>query len=267
MTATNASFLERRVRGYTEMRGSLTTVQSPIRFSKPSKRRVWRDVLPIVLLGVALLCAVSAGILLFGGGDSTEDPPVANESAQLPGTAYAGIVGAQQAEVQSEYRVRDFESRLDRAATDEERAEVIAAERTAIDARVEELETRKTDVQAARGNETAYRVRVTSHVSHSLTLQQRLERVTDAAETLEPSLREEHGLSSETLEALESQIDALTTPEMVDAARQVAGDDVGTALDNDDHDDDDDDGDDDGDDDDDDDDGGDENDDDEDDDE
>jgi len=82
---------------------------------------------------------------------------------------------------------------------------------------------------------------VTGFVAQSLILEQRLDRVEVATETLSPSVREEFDLTDQTFNRLRDRVTSLTTPAMIDIARGVAGDDVGDDLDEEDDDDDDDD--------------------------
>ena len=185
----------------------------------------------VVLFGLALVCAVVAGVALVDLGDGTTLQPPTNESVDAPGLGYAGVVGAQEAEVRDEYDTRSFETQLTRASDPASRAAVVANEMRQVEASLERLETRRNDLQGDDG--PAYRSRVTSFVAQSVVLEQRLDRVRGAAETLSPSVREQYGLTAATFGTLQNRADALVTPEMLAVARGVAGDDVGDDFDDD----------------------------------
>ena len=191
----------------------------------------------VALFGLALLCALLAGFVMFDLGGILVDQPPVNGSVDSPGIGYAGIVGAQEAEVREEYDSRSFGERLAAASSNASRAAVIKEETNRIAARLEILETRKAELQEIDDDN---RAQVTSFVAQSRVLEQRLDRVQQAAETLPPALREEYGLTEQTFRTLRTQTEALTTPEMRALARDVAGDDVGDDLDDDDDDPDDD---------------------------
>lgn len=190
----------------------------------------------VLLFGLAIVCAVIAGVVLFDIGRSPGDHPPANASAS-PGPGYSGIVGAQEAEVRSAYDARSFEERLAQASSDESRAAVIEAETRQIEVRLEELELRKDELQDLDADQSAYRAHVTSFVAQSRVLDQRLDRAQQAAETLPPALRDEYGLTAQNFRTLQNRTETLTTQKMVALARQVAGDDIGNDFENDDDDD------------------------------
>jgi hypothetical protein len=196
---------------------------------------------PAVLFGLAVVCAVLAGLLLFDlGGGFPGDPPV-NGTADGPGLGFTGIVGAQEAEVREAYDSRSFEERLAGASDDESRAAVIATELEQLHTRLDTLEAQRADLEASDDDDDdrEYRARATGFVAQSLILEQRLDRVEVATETLSPSVREEFDLTDQTFNGLRDRVTSLTTPAMIDIARGVAGDDVGNDLDEEDDDDDD----------------------------
>jgi hypothetical protein len=185
------------------------------------------------------MCAVLAGMLLFDlGGGLPGDPPI-NGTADGPGLGFTGIVGAQEAEVREAYDSRSFEERLAEASNDESRAAVVSTELEQLGTRLDTLEAQRADIEAIDDDDDdrEYRTRVTRFVAQSLILEQRLDRVEAAAETLSPSVREEFDLTDRTFNMLRDRATSLTTPAMIDIARGVAGDDVGDDL-NDDRDDD-----------------------------
>lgn len=134
-----------------------------------------------------------------------------------------GIVGPQEAEVRDEYNTRSFDDRLAHSSGNDSRVAIIEAETRQIESRLNHLETRKVNLQEADDDT---RARVTSFVAQSKVLEQRLDRVQQASQTLPPSLRAEFGLTEETIGPLQERISTLTTSEMRDLARQVAGDDL-----------------------------------------
>jgi len=198
---------------------------------------------PAVLFGLAVVCAVLAGLLLFDLGEGLSGDPPVNGTADGAGLGFTGIVGAQEAEVREAYDSRSFEQRLAEASDDESRAAVIATELEQVRTRLDVLEAQRADLEGSDDDDDdrEYRARVTGFVAQSLILEQRLDRVEVATETLSPSVREEFDLTDQTFNRLRDRVTSLTTPAMIDIARGVAGDDVGDDLDEEDDDDDDDD--------------------------
>jgi len=198
---------------------------------------------PAVLFGLAVVCAVLAGLLLFDLGEGLSGDPPVNGTADGAGLGFTGIVGAQEAEVREAYDSRSFEQRLAEASDDESRAAVIATELEQLHTRLDTLEAQRADLEGSDDDDDdrEYRARVTGFVAQSLILEQRLDRVEVATETLSPSVREEFDLTDQTFNGLRDRVTSLTTPAMIDIARGVAGDDVGDDLDEEDDDDDDDD--------------------------
>jgi hypothetical protein len=195
-----------------------------------------------VLFGLAVVCAVLAGIVLFDvGGILTGDPPV-NGTDDGAGIGFTGIVGAQEAEVREAYDSRSFEERLAEATDDESRATTIATERERLRTRLDALEAQRAVLEEIDDgdddDDREYRTRVTGFVAQSLILEQRLDQVEAATEPLSPPVREQFDLTDRTFGVLRDRVTALTTPEMIDIARGVAGDDVGDDLDDEDDDDD-----------------------------
>lgn len=205
--------------------------------------RATTKTIPAVLFGLAVVCAVLAGIILFDvGGILTGDSPV-NGTNDEAGIGFTGIVGAQEAEVREAYDSRSFEERLAEATDDESRATTIATERERIRTRLDALEAQRAVLEEIDDgdddDDREYRTRVTGFVAQSLILEQRLDQVEAAAEALSPSVREQFDLTDRTFGVFRDRVTALTTPEMIDIARGIAGDDVGDELDDDDDDEDD----------------------------
>jgi hypothetical protein len=189
----------------------------------------------VVLFGLALVCALVAGITLVDFGDGATLHPPTNESVDAPGVGYAGVVGAQEAEVRDEYDTRSFEIQLTQASDPASRAAVVANETRRLEASLERLETRRNLLE--NDDEPAYRSRVTSFVAQSVVTEKRLDRTRRAAETLPPAVRKQYGLTPATFRTLQDRTDTLVTPEMMAVARGVAGDDVGDDFDDSDDDD------------------------------
>ena len=202
--------------------------------------RATTKTIPAVLFGLAVVCAVLAGIILFDVGEIlTGDPPV-NGTDDGAGIGFTGIVGAQEAEVREAYDSRSFEERLAEATDDESRATAIVTERERIRTRLDALEVQRTALEEIDDDDDdrEYRTLVTGFVAQSLILEQRLDQVEAAAEALSPPVRVKFDLTDRTFGVLRDRVTALTTPEMVDYARGVAGDDIGDDLDDEDADDD-----------------------------
>ncbi len=192
------------------------------------------------LIALGVVCGVLAGVLAFDIGGEPFDRP-GNDSHNGTGNGYAGVVGAQDAELREEYQSRSFESRLSQASSNESRAKIIAAETDRIESKLEALETTKAGFEEVDDDN---RAQITSFVAQSRALERRFERVNRSAKTLPPALRSSNDLSDQRFGELRDRIESLTTPEMIELATDVAGSDVGDDIDGDDEDDDQDDADD-----------------------
>lgn len=185
------------------------------------------------LIAIGVVCGALAGVLAFDIGGEPFDRP-GNDSHNGTGNGYAGVVGAQDAELREEYQSRSFESRLSQASSNESRAKIIAAETDRIESKLETLETTKAGFEEIDDDN---RAQITSFVAQSRALERRFERVNRSAKTLPPALRSSNDLSEQRFSELRDRIESLTTPEMIELATDVAGSDVGDDLDGDDEDD------------------------------
>jgi hypothetical protein len=160
---------------------------------------------------VALVVAGAAG-LAAGQGDagSACEGLLTNGTDGEPGEELAGAIGEQESAIDSELADRRFDARLRNASSDEERAEIIAAEldrlRTHADAlaacaealpaeddATDEQRRERERALAARANATAARVNETAA----------------EARTLPGDLRSEYGVEADAFDALLERVLAL----------------------------------------------------------
>lgn len=188
-----------------------------------------RLLVPLVVL--ALLTSLAVGV---GAGGTSPARPAATPTASttLSGTQYAGVVAAQHVEVAAEHREFTLEGRLANATTDASTAAVVADEVQWIRWRLGALEARqqtwlnRTDDE--EDGET--RAEATTIVAQRVSLERHIRRLQAVASTLPTDVRERYSIGPAVFRSLLDRIAALTTPEMVDMAERLAGDEVGDEL-------------------------------------
>lgn len=183
-----------------------------------------RVVFLFVLAVAAFAVPAAAATSTQDGCTPPEEAPVGTEVE--PGGSLVEAVGAQESELAGELVDRRFESRLANATTDEERAEVIAAEVGAIANRLTDLEERCQDLMDARSDgevgDDTYRTRLGRLAIQVRAVDCRVNRTEREATTLPVTLREEYNVTEETFATLESRVDELNATVAGDSARVEA---------------------------------------------
>jgi len=193
----------------------------------------------VMLVGVAGLAAATP-VETAGTQDDTEtvgasaDIDETNESSISPGERLAGSISVQNAEVTGEIESRAFGVALDRAETDEERADIVAERLdrsedrlAAIEQRQQELEERRDAGELSHG---AYAARMAETAARTESVRGDLNRSAAVVNEIPESVRAERGLDAERLDTLRERANELGGPEVAAIARSVAGDDVGGPI-------------------------------------
>jgi len=187
------------------------------------------------LFGTALLAAVVTLAALVGAGAATAGPGAAqqldtNETAAnttAPGAQLAGVIGVQQAEVDGDLDNRSFGVRIANAASDEERAAIIADRQAETSQQVATQAERLADLRAARdtGNLTQgeYRARVAIVASQAATAERTADQLNRTARELPPAVRERKGINATAIDRLRTDARNLSGPETAAIARSIGG--------------------------------------------
>lgn len=189
------------------------------------KRATFVATLGVVL---AMLVAVPAvGLAVTEADVSTQD----EQNGTAPGEQLSGVVGVQEAELESDIDQRTFGIRIAQAASEEAQADVVADQLTSVDDRLANLEERKAqlDQQRADGeiSEGKYKSEVTKLAAETEATKQLVNRTERTAGELPPDLLEDRGVDVEAIQTLKDRANELTGPEVAEIARGIAGDGVG----------------------------------------
>lgn len=179
-----------------------------------------------VLLAVALVSALLAVPLGVSAVATAQTEP--NESDQVaPGERMAGVVGIQEASVSEDLSERRYETRLERADTDDERADIVAERRDEIERRLgdhrSELAELRTEREAGNITEGTYRARVATLAAEKGSTERAAARTSETASQLPADVLEERGVSVDELQALRANASELGGAETADIAREIGG--------------------------------------------
>lgn len=158
-----------------------------------------------------------------------------NETTDIsPGERLSGVIGVQNAEVSGEVESRAFEVGLDRATTDEERADVVVDRLDRSEQRLVDIEERQQELRERRDagelSEGAFAARMAETSARAEQVKRGANRSTDVARGLPEEVRAERGLDEERLNELRDRAGNASGPEIAAIARGVAGNDVGGPL-------------------------------------
>jgi len=151
-----------------------------------------------------------------------------------PGAKLAGVVGAQQAEIQGEVDSRSFGLAVAAARSNGSKARVIANQSDQLQERLRTLEARMTRLNQSYRNGSiatgAYHARL-ARLTAQLRMFERLTNETaESASTLPPETLRQQGVNVSRLERLRTHARNMTGPEVAAIARQVAGPNVGNPV-------------------------------------
>lgn len=162
------------------------------------------------------------------GPTTTESNATANDStAVTPGAHLSGVVGVHRAEIEGEVDTRSIQTALNASDTNESKARVIAMEGERLETRLQDLEARLAELEAAHGNGTipegAYQAQAATLTAQTNALEEALNQTSTAGATLPPQVRDQHGVNMTRLGELHAAAGNLTGPEVAAIAQSIAG--------------------------------------------
>ena len=206
-------------------------------------RRIALLVAVVALVGLAGIAAAGpVGLAVAQDDTGTADGDAesdgtepTNETTDIsPGERLSGVIGVQNAEVSGEVESRAFEVGLDRATTDEERADVVVDRLDRSEQRLAEIEERQQELRERRDagelSEGAFAARMAETSARAEQVKREANRSADVARGLPESVRADRGLDDDRLNELRDRAGNASGPEIAAIARGVAGNDVGGPL-------------------------------------
>lgn len=192
----------------------------------------------LVVVGTVAAVPAAAGAVP-GVGDQQVEQRDTNETdanaSVAPGERLAGVLGVQEAELDGEVESRSFGLAVARAASNESRAALVAAEVNETGAELDQLEERKAELDRARENgsmsDGQYRAEVAELSARADNVERMANESANASEGLPADLLESHGVNASAIETLRSGASELGGQEVAEIARSIAGEAPDTAAD------------------------------------
>jgi len=157
-----------------------------------------------------------------------------NETEISPGERFSGAIGVQRAEIAGEVESRAFEVGLNRTATPEERADLVAERLNRTEERLAEIEQRQRELRERRDagelSPGGFAARMAETSARAESVKREANRSAEVAGELPESVRAENGLNEERLGELRQRAGNASGPEVAAIARGVAGNGVGGPL-------------------------------------
>ena len=187
-------------------------------------------VLLTILVVVGTVAAVPAAGLQAGTDtqeNGTETDARSGNATVAPGERLSGVVGVQQAEIDGEIEARSFGLSVARAARDEARAALVAAEVNETGADIEQLRERREQLREARQNSSISEGQYQARVAELAARAQNTERMANASENasrgLPADLLEANGVNATAIQTLRERASELGGQEVAEIARSIAG--------------------------------------------
>lgn len=184
-----------------------------------------------IALPVAGLAAVDAG--QPANADENASDSNASDAANVtaPGERMAGVVGVQQAELDSDIDQRSFGHQVAQAASNESRAAVVADRLAQIEAEYDNLSERRNALEAAYENGSInhgqYRSEVAQMAAQSGAIEEHANDSAAAAEDVPPGHLADRGINVSAIQMLQNNASNMTGQEVSEIARSIAGPGVG----------------------------------------
>lgn len=180
---------------------------------------------------VAMVLALLAGSVPAAATLAAQSP-----SDTEPGASFAGVVGVQESEVNSEVASRSLDQRLKAAETNESKAGVVANESEQLEQRLAELEAEKERLKEAYENGSIskgqYQARLAVLSAELRAVERQANQTAEVAETLPEEALREKGANASEVRSIAQQANRTGGGEVAEAARSVAGGNVGNGLGN-----------------------------------
>lgn len=154
-----------------------------------------------------------------------------NDSTIAPGARLAGIVGAQQAEYESEVQTRALGVAVGAAHSNASKAQILANYSERIRNRIQVLQSRSDELEAAYENgsisEGAYVGQSTAMTARIRSLERLANRTREHARSVPDEDLRANGVNATELEQFQETAKKMVSPRAAAAAERVAGSDVG----------------------------------------
>jgi len=189
----------------------------------------------LTLLLAALVVVGTVAAVPVAGLQAGTDTPEADAGTDAedgnatvaPGERLSGVVGVQQAEVDGEVEARSFGLSVARAASDEARAALVAAEVNETGTDVEQLRDRREQLREARQNgsigDGQYRARMAELAARAQNTERMANASANASRGLPAGLLEANGVNATAIQTLRERASELGGQEVAEIARAIAG--------------------------------------------
>lgn len=184
---------------------------------------------------VALLIAFGVGMLVMPIAALADDPADDDAvSAVQPGEQMMGVVGAHEAELNSEVQERAFGLSIAQAATADSQAEIVADRLMTNAERLDELEQRLEELRDQRDageiSEGKFQAQAAQIEAERRSVERLTNQTATVAEGLPAELLEEKGVNASAIMELKERASELGGQEVRDIARSIAGQQVGEQV-------------------------------------
>jgi predicted nucleic acid-binding Zn-ribbon protein len=191
-----------------------------------------KTLLALAVLAVTLVAAPAAA--MASGNAATPALDTQSTDSVAPGERLASVVGMQGAEVDGEMEERTFDVRVRGAGSNTARAAVVADQINDTEARLQELEARRAELEEARENgsitEGEYRARMAQVAAETRTVERMANASENASQGLPADVLEATGVTADALQSLRDRAGNLSGPEVSEIARSIAGADAGASM-------------------------------------
>ncbi len=168
-----------------------------------------------------------------GAGGENETAETENESV-APGARLAGVLGAQQEELEGEVENRAFGHAVAAARSNGSKARLVANNTERLQERLQRLEDQLETLNESFDNGSiprgVYYAKVTRLSARIQATERLINQTADTARALPPQARMAHGVNVTQLDHLRSQVRNVSGPAVAAIARQMAGQQVGHQM-------------------------------------
>ncbi|WP_049980349.1 hypothetical protein [Halolamina rubra] len=182
----------------------------------------------IVVVTLAVIAGSVPAAATLSGAQATEaDRPA-------PGAAFAGVVDVQQAEVDSEVARRSLDRQFAAAESNRSKARIVAEQQGRLQERLTELEAEKDRLERAHENgsigQAQYEARLAALAAQLRAVERRANQTATVADALPEQALRAQGADVSEVRSVAQQANRAGGGEVAEAARKIAGEDVGNGL-------------------------------------
>lgn len=144
-----------------------------------------------------------------------------------PGEALSGALGVTDAEIQGEIAERGFGIQIAQAASNDSKADIVGDQLASVEQRLDEIEQRKADLEAAREageiSEGRYKAEMATLETERATAERLANQSANTTEELPADILDANGISIDHIHTLRDRAENMTGPEVAEIAQQIAG--------------------------------------------